>query len=58
MIAGIPRQVEELLAHRVEEPAQRGHGEHEPLVPRDVPPPGSTSEIGGWIAGGTVVEKH
>ena len=55
---GVTRQVEELLVHRVEEPAQRGDGEDEPLVPRDVPPPGGTTEIGGGSAGGTVVENH
>ena len=54
----LARQVEELLVHRVEEPAQRGDGEHEPLVRRDVPPPGSSGEIGGWLASGTAVERH
>ena len=36
-----PGQVEELLVHRVEEPPQRRDEEHEPLVSRQVLPPGA-----------------
>ena len=42
-----PGQHEELLVHRVEEPAHRGDGEHEPVVAIHLAIPGSTRGRGG-----------
>ena len=50
-------QVEELLVHRVEQPAQRGDDEDEPVVARQLPPPVDPA-FGSVIGsgGGGVVE--
>ncbi len=37
----LPRQDEDPLAHAVEQPAARRQEQHQPVIPRDFPPPGS-----------------
>ena len=51
-------QVEELLVHRVEQPAQRGDDEHEPLVSRQLLPPGALMPKVRLDGGSSLVEVH
>jgi len=50
---GHPREGEELLVEAVEEPAERGHDEDEPMVAAEAVPPaaGSLIRLGGVHAG-------